>query len=103
MTENELQKFIVKNVRSDIHQMIEAYLMEMESSDYGSGPKNVLLILGAIQAVTQDLYVQGLGDKETAMLFYTIGDRLVDKISDDKADRQLAALIHSKKRNNKNG
>jgi pyruvate-formate lyase len=100
MTEDEMLKYLTKNIREDIHQLIESYITEMEAINYGLPPRNVLLTLGVIQSVTQELYLQGLGGKETAMLFYAIADRLVDRISDKEADKQLANFITKKKRKN---
>jgi len=68
---------LVKSLRTDISLMIEDYLREMQSQMVGNDGSNLLNVLGAMQAILQEYYKQGLGGKETAMLYYGIADRMI--------------------------
>lgn len=79
---------LVKNIRNDLNDMIERYLVTLEKEAktaedlYNHATGIALLdILGAIQACVSETYKLGLGEKETAMLYYSIADQIVAKIA----------------------
>jgi hypothetical protein len=65
-----------------MNDLIESYLVEMESIGMNNNARNLLNVLGAIQACLQELYKKGLGEKDTAMLYYSMADRIVATIVD---------------------
>jgi hypothetical protein len=77
----EFLKQLNYDVRKDMYDMIEEYLHTFP--DVGD-EKNLLHVLGAMQAVLCSLYKEGLGPTETSAFFYQIADNLVaDMVNKD--------------------
>jgi hypothetical protein len=75
--------FLVSSINRDLVNLIDSYLTEMKDVN-SNDSKNLLAVLGAIQACLQELYRKGLGEKETAMLYYSIADRIIGNMVDKK-------------------
>jgi len=67
----------VRSIKRKIYDIIGDEIIE-EQNKKG----DLLLVAGAIQAVVVELYKSKIGNDSTAMLFYTIADRLVDPRTD---------------------
>ena len=70
-------EFFIKlnhDVRTDMYHLIEAYLNSFPDVD---NEKNLLYVLGAMQATLFNLYKEGLGPRETSELYYKFADDMV--------------------------
>lgn len=70
----EFLKQLNYDVRKDMYDLIEGYLHTFPDIE---NEKNLLHVLGAMQAVLCSLYKEGLGAKETGAFFYQIADNIV--------------------------
>jgi hypothetical protein len=75
---------LVSSINTDMVDLIESYLSELRIYTDNNDSLNLLNVLGAIQACLQELYKKGLGEKETAMLYYGIADRMIGNMVDRK-------------------
>lgn len=82
------QKVFVREIRSSLADVIEEYLVMMDRLGIGEEGKNLLTVLGALQASLQEYYKKGLGDEETAMLYYGIGDRIVEALVNEELNNR---------------
>jgi len=73
----EQQDQKVRSIKRKIYDIIGDEIIE-EQNKKG----DLLLVAGAIQAVVVELYKSKIGNDSTAMLFYTIADRLVEPRTD---------------------
>lgn len=83
------QNILVPLIRNELDQMFDHYLnmMNRHSTNQELG-NDLLKLLGATQAILQDYYVRGIGEKDAAMFFYAIADRIVDRIVDREIEEQ---------------
>jgi hypothetical protein len=77
-------RYLITCINNDMNDLIEVYLTEMNKLNMNNNGKNLLNVLGAMQACLQELYKKGLGEKDTAMLYYGIADRIVGNIVDEE-------------------
>lgn len=82
MTDLTDSRYLLSCINHDLNDFVESYLNEMKSLDMNNDAQNLLNVLGAVQACLQDIYKKGLGEKETAMLYYGIADRIIADMVD---------------------
>ena len=80
----EFLKQLSYDIRKDIYDLIEGHLNSFTDVE---NEKNLLHVLGAMQAIILDLYKKGLGAKDTSELYYQIADNIVADIVDTNLKR----------------
>lgn len=79
--ETEFFKQLNFDIRKDMYDLIEGYLHTFPNVN---DEKNLLLVLGSMQAILCSLYKEGLGPQETSAFFYQIADNIVaDMVNKD--------------------
>lgn len=95
------QDILVPLIRNELDHMFDHYLNMMNSQTSQEDLANDLLkLLGATQAILQDYYVRGIGEKDAAMFFYGIADRIVGRIVDREIQEQKKTDIFKLARKN---
>lgn len=95
------QNILVPLIRNELDQMFDHYLnmMNKQSSDEDLG-NDLLKLLGATQAILQDYYVRGIGEKDAAMFFYAIADNIVNRIVNREIEQNKKTDIFKLARKN---